>query len=172
MAKRISELWMDRVTIGSTLYPPAKRTHGAISINIGKMKIVRIKMGQAEGWVNELVVKQVPSGSGGGTSIGFTVELLESKIPHYMASDVNQERAYNATPSATIELFRVLDDKRVAAAGGSVIVQSLDYGFAFFNNDGESQTEAEKYLYLCIIPNNALDVTKWEASLTYLRDIG
>ena len=170
MSKKATEIYMDQVTIGGVAYPP--KAKAAVTINIGKMKTIAIPLGQAEGWVNELVVKQVPQASGGGTSIGFDVELLDSKGPYYAAGDsTNREQAYNATPSLTIDFFRVLDGKKTATAGNAVSVQKTDYGYPFINRDGPTHTSPDKFLYLTIIPNNALDATKWEISITYSREI-
>lgn len=166
MSKKYTTLYMDKVS-GEPV-----TARGAITINIGKMKTIKLPVASSEGWVNELVVKQVPAASGGGTPVGFDIELTDSKLPYYNGSDVNNEKAYNAAALAMVEMFRVFDNKKTTTAGNAVVMQVIDYGYPFINSDQANETVNQPYLYLTIIPNNALDATKWNVSVTTTKDIG
>lgn len=170
MSKKFTVIYIDKVN-----QKPSK-ARDPISIAASKMKTIKIPSGQSEGWVVELVVKQKinPAGSGSGsgsTPYPFTVELLDSGIPYFYGSDVNNERPYTDLPDISIELFRVLDSEKVANAGDALVVQKTDFGYPFINADQVSYTDNEPYLYLTIIPTDAQETTEWEVTMTTIRDI-
>lgn len=166
MSKRSTVLYV----VQSSSLPT--KSKGALTIAAGKQLSVRVPVISSEGWVNELIVNQVPSGSGGGTSIDYTVELLDSCVPFHGGDSEDAEVVsnYNAAAAVTVEHFRVVDAV-AATAGNTAKLRSADFGYPFQNADG-TRTHNQAYLYLVIRPNNALDQTQWEASLTTTSDIG
>lgn len=167
MAKATTLLWIDKVSD-----KPAK-AKGVITIAAGKRLSVRVDAPHSEGWVNEIVVKQVPNGSGGGTAVGFTVQLLDSSLPHHDGDPTlaSVEAAYDAAALADPEMFQVID-AIVAASGATAKFRSSNHGTRFVNADQVSHTENQRCLYLTIVPDNAAGQTKWMATITMTKDIG
>lgn len=165
MAKRRTVLF-----VATSNDKPAK-SRGLITIAAGKQLSIRVPVVSNEGWLNEVVVNQY-TGSGGGTPVAFTVEVLDSCVPFHNADNTQAtvESAYNAAATLTVEHFRVVD-QATATSGNSVKIRTADYGYPFQNADGNN-TIHDAFLYLIIRPTAAGDETKWEASLTTTSEIG
>lgn len=159
MAKKTTLLFMTKVN-----GQPA-RARPPITISAGMMKTLRLPMGQSEGTIGEVVLHQFS-----GTPVAVTVEVLDSKVPFFNSSDTAGEQPYTTPPAAFLELFRVMEPLE-AGAGEMIKVRSESAGFPFINADQVSQTLNEPYLYLTIIPDNALDDTVWEMTITGTKDI-
>lgn len=140
-----------------------------ITIPAGQMLTLRLHVGQSEGWVNEVAVKQV-----GGTNVAFTLELLDSEVPYFAGGTIVGDQSTQGTAVAAtspVELYRVLDGQKSATAGNAVVVQSPEFGFPYINADQVSQTENRPYLYLTIVPTAAGGDTVWALSVTTTRDV-
>jgi hypothetical protein len=151
--KKTTSLYMTKVNS-----KPAK-ARDILSIAIGEMLTVKVPVGAAEGWLNELVVRQVS-----GTAVAFDVEVLDSEVPYAAGG-----RAYNALPAATLDLFRVVA-KISALAGATAVLRESEMGYSYQNADG-SPTACEPYLYLTIIPDNQVTVSTWEVAITTSKEI-
>lgn len=151
--KKNTVLYMNKV---NSLPAKAK---AVISVTTGKLIVVKVPVGSAEGWLNELVVRQVD-----GTAKAFDIELLDSVVPFPVG-----ESAYNASPAATLDLFRVIN-KISVTSGATGVLRESEMGYSYQNADGGS-TANEPYLYLVIIPANSVDTTTWEAAITTSREI-
>jgi hypothetical protein len=151
--KKTTQLYMTKV--GGL---PAK-ARSPISITAGKLKVTAVPVGSAEGWLNEVLVKQLT-----GTPVGFAVEVLDSVVPF-----AEGEHAYNATPAANLDLFQVID-RITATSGNTAKMRVAELGYSFINADG-GPTESQPFLYLVIIPTNAGDDTTWEATVTTTKDV-
>jgi hypothetical protein len=151
--KKNTVLYMNKV---GTLPAKAKPV---ISINIGKLIVVKVPVGSSEGWLNELVVRQVS-----GTAKAFDIEVLDSVVPFPVG-----ESNYNATPAATLDLFRVIN-KIAVTSGATGVLRESEMGYSYQNADG-GPTSNEPYLYLVIIPTNSTDVTTWEVAFTTSREV-
>jgi hypothetical protein len=169
MSKKHTVLYMDKVTIQGVSVPA--KAKGAIAINIGKLKTVQIGVASSEGWVSELIVKQVPPGQGGGAAVAFTVELCDSGVPYFLGSDANKEKPDNTAPSAPIEMFRVFDAAKAGTVGTALVVLAPDFGYQYINQDQETVTSNQRFLYLTIIPTASANLTKWNVSVTTMQDV-
>lgn len=167
MSKKSTILYVDK--FGGK---PAKAL-GALTIAIGKRLSVRLAVAHSEGWVNEVVVKQLPQAAGGGAPITFEVYLLDSCVPFHNSDNATTlygSANYDAAAGLDPDFFRVVP--KLSATPGSIAeLLSQELGYPFLNSDQASQTVNENYLYLCVIPTNAPDQTKWQVVVTTSKSI-
>lgn len=144
---------------------PNKHVQAAIAIAIGKRAVVLIGCSQ-EGKLNRVYVKQKT-----GTSVGFDVRVVDSKLPY--GDEAAAAAAYNAATAATPELFDVIA-KQTATSGNAVDFRDPvgSDGPPFINQDSDTQSNRERKLYLVIIPTNTPDASTWEATVTYVTSQG
>jgi hypothetical protein len=160
MGKRTSVLYTAQVS-GA---PP--RALGVISIAAGNMVSIRVPIGSSEGWINEVIVRQLT-----GTTVPFTVELLDSQLVYHQSSTQTQfQQAWNTAAAVTIDLYRIVDSVS-GTAGNTAELRTAELGYSFINADQVTDTINQRYVYLTIIPNNTLGSTTWEATVTAMKDI-
>lgn len=150
---------------------PNKFVLPVIEIAAGKRAVLRIDAGSSEGKVNRVYVKQIAAGSGGGTSIGFTVRVHATSVTY--GDGQGAAANYNAAVGLSPEPFDLIDALTVTAGNKAEFRDDIGSdGRPFIQEDSDTQSGRGSYLYLVIIPNNALDATKWEATVVLVRDIG
>lgn len=136
---------------------PNKHVLPAISIPIGKRKVVLVKCVQ-EGRVERVYVKQKS-----GTNVAFDVRVQCSKVPY---GDETSNAAYNDALTVDPELFEVIG-KQSAISGAAVDYRDPvgEEGRPFINEDSDTQSNRERKLYVVIIPANTSDLSTWEATI-------
>ena len=138
------------------------KVQDAISITAGNKKCVKLVV-PSMGFMEKLVVSQVPSGSGGGASVAFTVELLNSVLPF-----AEGETAVATAAAAPLEHHRIpppVDAPLAASAGAVVSYVDPSYGIGYVNADG-TYAANQNAVYLIINPTSAAGTTKWNILLS------
>lgn len=143
-------------------------TTGAVTIAAGSYRLIKVAHAY-ECRLGSIVVRQVPAGEGGGTSVAYTVDYLKAKLGIAVDTDIPNA---TALPSP-IDLYKTFTQK--AGAAGATVAEYTPAvgsdGYLFRNDDG-TQTNPIREGYLLLRPTAAGDATKWEFFFTLLSDIG
>lgn len=133
----------------------------AISIPAGKRAVIRLNPINSEGGLSRVVFYQTS-----GTSVDFSVDILESGLPFDYRSEPSQWPNWNTPPSAPLQLFRILGQELTATAGNMVsFVSSGVTGFPYINADQPNTTANIRALWLILTPMWGIltpTVTTWE----------
>lgn len=112
----------------------------------------------AEGFLERLVVYQLPEADDGGAPVDFSVELLNSLVPYEPG-----EYDPAAVPADNLEPYRIQmppTAPMTALAGDVLSLASNEYGTAWRNLDG-GPSDGQRYVYLLIEPDGAIEETQW-----------
>lgn len=140
----------------------SSKVQNAVTITAGNKRCVKLAV-PSMGFLEKLIVSQVPAGSGGGTSVAFTVELLNSVLPFSVG-----EHAVATAAAAPLPHHRVqtpADAALSATAGNAATFIDTSYGVGYVNVDG-TYTSNQNALYLLISPTSAGDDTKWNITVS------
>lgn len=128
------------------------KSQPAITIAIGTKRCVAVGF-NSQGTISRLTVKQA-----GGTPCGIVAELFDSVIPFPPG-----EYPLNGLPADDLSLYRIMPPMDGPAGAG---IENLDsqQGYKYQNQDG-GFTNNQRFIYLLLIPQQAVDLTTWDVVL-------
>lgn len=131
----------------------------AITIDTGMKRCVAVGF-NSQGTISRLTVKQA-----GGTPCGVVADLFDSTIPFPPG-----EYPVNAPPADDVSLYRILPSQ-TGASGTGIETLENQMGYKYQNQDG-GFTNNQRFVYLLLTPQGAVDLTTWEVVLAGEGAIG
>jgi|SRR5947209_1641634 len=131
----------------------------AITVTAGMKRSVAVGF-NSQGTVSRVTVKQT-----GGTPCGVVVELFDSLVPFPPG-----EYSVAAAPADDVSLYRIMPPMDGPAGAG---IENLDHqvGYKYHNQDG-GFTDNQRFIYLLIVPQGAVDMTTWDVVLAGEGSVG
>src|SRR5262245_19426346 len=149
-------------TVNLARRPPWGSIGPSLSVTGGNLLVARVSLPRGGGRVQRVVVKQRGAAAGGGTAVGFAVDLVTSTRPFGAGvPPISQTLPY--TYAEPVELYQVLTQITQSTAGSPGAYRA-DQGTAFVNQDSDSVNQ-KRELYLVITPTGAAGATKWDAAV-------